>query len=294
MQRTKEEFDAEARKLLSYIHVPLHNKFLLALFKRCQGLDSSPGPPGEHLRRKDASRAKPGTLASVERDKKSRVKRRRSEKSAFEPASVAEHCAAPASPPPDLTALTEHRCSRSLPDQALVCGRMLVTAWEHGLMGVAEPAEEYVMLAMEIFVKNAVQAVMMRKTGYRMTPGGFVYDMGATVPNPWLCNTAKLRREIYNRYARESDEEEDEDPDKISKTDVNLEDIEANAAYAIACGSGSLGTAAAPVSAWDLFEAMQIERRMFRANSVYVMNMERLIMLLEHPSHEEIEAVSKC
>ena len=41
---SKEQFDAEARKLLTSQHTPLHNQFLLAILNKCQSReDFSPG-----------------------------------------------------------------------------------------------------------------------------------------------------------------------------------------------------------------------------------------------------------
>ena len=76
-QSTKEEFDAESRKLMTPEQIHLHNEFLLCLFSRCESLAtmSPPSVKTSHL----------GPVKDNKLNRRTKVKRRnRSDKGNFE------------------------------------------------------------------------------------------------------------------------------------------------------------------------------------------------------------------
>ncbi|KAJ9596834.1 hypothetical protein L9F63_012090, partial [Diploptera punctata] len=283
LKSTKEEFDAESRKLMTPEQIHLHNEFLLCLFAKCQSLATFP------------SSSTKLSHSSVIRDNKlnrrTKVKRRnRSDKGNFEPADVSEYIT-PLHPPPSHARDEPLRYSAHelfLPDTSLIFGRLLLCAWEQGMEGAEESAAEIIIIAVQQFLKNILMTVLSRRKGYKLRENRFMYNLGTAVPNPWLRNTANIVDDSMNNYY---DENVEDFRASLAKR-LSLEEIEQRAAYQIAC-SNTVPTTHYPVTPFQLLEALQVNRNMIPSHTVYSLNTERIITSLNHPTTEEIEATSK-
>lgn len=291
LKSTKEEFDSESRKLMTPEQIHLHNEFLLCLFNKCQSLASFPSHSSVSRLSSKIPFSPSRSTSSTEKDKsnkRSKVKRRnRSDKGNFEPADIADYIS-----PPNALPLHAHeeplRYSTQeffLPDVSLIFGRMLLSAWEVGLDGAEEPAAELLVVAVQHFLKNVLTAIFVRKKGYKVREDRFIYAVGSSVPNPWLCNTTNVMDDVT---ASLSTKENEEGKMKSPVHKLSLDEIEQRAAYEIACGDVG-GTTQYPVTAYQVLEALQVHRNVIPSHTVYSVNIERVINTLHHPASEEIE-----
>lgn len=67
------------------------------------------------------------------------------------------------------------------------------------------------------------------------------------------------------------------------------DDAEQQAALLLACSGDTLPASLPPVNMYDLFEALQVHREVIPTHTVYALNIERIIMKLWHPNHEELQ-----
>ncbi|KAH9641573.1 hypothetical protein HF086_017097 [Spodoptera exigua] len=263
MKLTKEEFDAEARKLLSTDQVHYHNEFLLALLNKVEGLA-------------EASISIAQEKASSHNRNSRRHKRssRTSEKSNFEPVDLLEYL--PPNSPPGAGSDGEI----FLPDHALVVGRFMLAAWETGLEGADDDAADVIVVAVQHFLKNVITAVLSQRKGYKMRNKHFMYDVGGDVPNMWLRNSAKL----YDpqRDGRVSVDE--------GMTDLlgprcppTIDEMEHSAAFEIAC-SANTEPNDDKLTIDEFYNTLLVHKNVISCHSVYAVNMERIASLLNHPS----------
>ncbi|XP_024899660.1 transcriptional adapter 1 isoform X2 [Pteropus alecto] len=142
---SKEEFDLEAHRLLTQDNVHSHNDFLLAILTRCQILVSTPEGAGS-LPWTGGSAAKPGKpkgkkkLSSVRQKFDHRFQPQN-------PLSGAQQFVAKDPQDDDDLKLCSH--TMMLPTRGQLEGRMIVTAYEHGLDNVTEEAVSAVVYAVE-------------------------------------------------------------------------------------------------------------------------------------------------
>ncbi|KAG6448064.1 hypothetical protein O3G_MSEX005307 [Manduca sexta] len=220
MKLTKEEFDAEARKLLNNEQVHHHNEFLLALLNKVEGLA-------------EASISIAQEKASSHNRNSRRHKRssRTSEKSNFEPVDLLEYLP-PNSPPGAGSDGVKYAAQEIfLPDHALVVGRFMLAAWELGLEGADDEAADIMVVAVQNFLKNVISAVISQRKGYKMRGKHFMYDIGRDVPNMWLRNTAKLYDPQF-----EGRVEVDDGADALGpRCPPTIDEMEQSAAFEIAC-----------------------------------------------------------
>lgn len=294
LKSTKEEFDIESRKLMTAQQVHLHNEFLLCLFNKCQSLASFPSHSSVSKISSRTSYSPSRSTSSTLKDKtnkRAKVKRRnRSDKGSFEPADIADYIQTPNALPPHAheEPLRYSAQELFLPDLSLIFGRMMLSAWEIGLDGAEESAAELLVVAVQHFLKNVLTAVLVRRKGYKVRESHFLYAVGLTVPNPWLCNTVNITDDVTMRFStRLNDEEKMKSP--VQK--LTLDEIEQRAAYEIACGDvGS--TVQYPVTAYQVLEALQVHRNVIPSHTVYSVNTERVISTLNHPTNEETEGTT--
>ena len=100
-------------------------------------------------------------------------------------------------------------CSRdlTLPDSALIHGRMLVAAWEAGLdLGCEDKAIEMVLQATHNFLRQLVVAVITTRKGYRLRENRLVHSIGLPTLNPWLHNSWSVTDTMSNRFDDETSE----------------------------------------------------------------------------------------
>ncbi|XP_039737490.1 transcriptional adapter 1 [Pteropus medius] len=194
---SKEEFDLEAHRLLTQDNVHSHNDFLLAILTRCQILVSTPEGAGS-LPWTGGSAAKPGKpkgkkkLSSVRQKFDHRFQPQN-------PLSGAQQFVAKDPQDDDDLKLCSH--TMMLPTRGQLEGRMIVTAYEHGLDNVTEEAVSAVVYAVENHLKDILTSVVSRRKAYRLRDGHFKYAFGSNVtPQPYLKNSVVAYNSLIERY----------------------------------------------------------------------------------------------
>lgn len=76
-----------------------------------------------------------------------------------------------------------------LPDPSLITGRLLVGAWELGLNSVDETIAEYMVIAVQLLLKNILTEIILNKKHHRTSNGQYFYDIGIELKNPIIRNT---------------------------------------------------------------------------------------------------------
>lgn len=153
--RTKYEFDIEARKLLkTEEQIHNHNRFVFALY------ETSTNP------------------------------RNTTDKGTFELAELIDYIQASKIFPSDI----ENRSAASelfQPDSAFINARIAIHTWENGLEGAESNVTDVLVQACQLYVKNIISAMITRKEGYKVRDG-FQYGIGLPVPDPFIRNTNNI------------------------------------------------------------------------------------------------------
>ncbi|XP_040085900.1 transcriptional adapter 1 [Oryx dammah] len=279
---SKEEFDLEAHRLLTQDNVHSHNDFLLAILTRCQILVSTPEGAGS-LPWTGGSAAKPGKpkgkkkLSSVRQKFDHRFQPQN-------PLSGAQQFVAKDPQDDDDLKLCSH--TMLLPTRGQLEGRMIVTAYEHGLDNVTEEAVSAVVYAVENHLKDILASVVSRRKAYRLRDGHFKYAFGSNVtPQPYLKNSVVAYNSLIESPPALSAPCAGQNPASHPPPD----DAEQQAALLLACSGDTLPASLPPVNMYDLFEALQVHREVIPTHTVYALNIERIIMKLWHPNHEELQ-----
>lgn len=147
---TKEEFDTESRKLLGADKLHYHNQFFLALLNKVETL----------------SQPQQSTTETLSTSKSSGKKRKRSsrpsDRATFEPVEVFDYLPdecpeivrPPSTPggssPPPMMPQRFSVQELFLPDAGLVMGRLLVGAWETGLVSAEDNVSDVIVLAVQV------------------------------------------------------------------------------------------------------------------------------------------------
>ncbi|XP_065802245.1 transcriptional adapter 1 isoform X1 [Muntiacus reevesi] len=317
---SKEEFDLEAHRLLTQDNVHSHNDFLLAILTRCQILVSTPEGAGS-LPWTGGSAAKPGKpkgkkkLSSVRQKFDHRFQPQN-------PLSGAQQFVAKDPQDDDDLKLCSH--TMMLPTRGQLEGRMIVTAYEHGLDNVTEEAVSAVVYAVENHLKDILTSVVSRRKAYRLRDGHFKYAFGSNVtPQPYLKNSVVAYNSLIERRPQvmvyvlslihvyllwiicsplrvirlERKTAPCVGPPAFSAPCAGQnpashpppDDAEQQAALLLACSGDTLPASLPPVNMYDLFEALQVHREVIPTHTVYALNIERIIMKLWHPNHEELQ-----
>ncbi|XP_070582105.1 transcriptional adapter 1-like isoform X2 [Ptychodera flava] len=281
----KEEFDLEARRLLTPDYVHYHNEFILAILTKCQTLGSQVvvGKESSMISNMSAGR-------NINKKVSKKFKKSRPAKTNF------EHRFVPASPYPFINipeVLPKEVpddspiafCSRDLflPDISMLHGRMFVTAWECGLEAITDDCVQLLQLAVEQHLKNILSVVLGRRHGFRLREGCFRYGIGNATKSEQL---RKPSNEFT--YSKESTcSTADLMHGQVPADRPTLEEGEHEAAMLLA--SNHPPPSLPPVSLYDLLEALQVHKSTIPSHTVYAINMERLLSKLWHPSHEQLE-----
>ncbi|CAH1271303.1 TADA1 [Branchiostoma lanceolatum] len=293
---SKEEFDMEARRLLTQDNVHFHNEFLLAILAKCQAMQTSPAqqkagkftPQQKSIMTKEAA-AVVGTLPP------GKLKKTKVKKKIKTPKGNFEHRFVPASPfmdLPETTIKSNHQeselvgfCARqmTLPDLGMLTGRLMVTAWECGLEQTQDEAVHLVLYATEHCLKDILSAVLTRRRAYRLRDGSFRYGMGSTTAQSCLRNAA--RRPTMSESATTV---------SISSGHIQgmrstWEEGEQEAAMLAACHSSEEPPSLPPISLQDVVRGLEVNRSAVPSHTVYIFAMERALSRMWHPSHEELE-----
>ncbi|KYQ50484.1 Transcriptional adapter 1 [Trachymyrmex zeteki] len=274
MKTTKEEFDCEARNLMTEDQVHLHNEFLLCLFNKVRGLAAV-------------------TPTKIERDKISKERRLRlkrkykTDKSNFEPADMYVEVLGQASSPVRDEPIGANRSSAQelvLPDRTFVLARLMLAAWENNMDGAEENTAHIVIAATQIFLKNILTAIFTRRKGYAVRDGTFIYNIGEPVPSSWKRNSMYINShnfgptEVIDTYGQ------------IPASKSSFEEAEQTTAFSYACSTQITRLPLKPVSTADLQYALKIYKNLVSNHTIYATNMERLYTYATHPTWEDLEA----
>lgn len=216
---TKEEFDAECRKILTPNNVYLHNQFMIAILNKIDALKQPPEPRILSDGQRDNLDSLEGTGNSIGAHEGTttnssgrRPKRKRhtsktttiSERLYFEPFDCLDYLEednmnviqpAPGTDANIQIQPTQRYCAQELfiPDAGFLLGRFLIGAWEMGLVNVDDNVAEYTALAVQVLLKNLVSAILMKRQHYRVS-GDFYYDVGAQLKDPFLRNSVTRKK----------------------------------------------------------------------------------------------------
>ncbi|XP_016946068.1 transcriptional adapter 1 [Drosophila suzukii] len=196
---SKEEFDAESRKILSPDKLHLHNQFLLALLNKIDAFSPVENPPSVQ------------TSSSGNRSKRrKRSSRTFAERLNFELCEVLDFMGEDnmqiIRPPPAVGGSSEpmqqqlqsqRYCAQELflPDAGFIMGRFLIGAWEIGLVSVDDNVAEYVAMAVQVLLKDLLSAIIKKRKHYKTSgEGNFYYDVGAPLRDPSLRNTVTRQK----------------------------------------------------------------------------------------------------
>ncbi|XP_028833684.1 transcriptional adapter 1 [Denticeps clupeoides] len=280
---SKEEFDVEARRLLTQDNVHVHNDFLLAILTRCQIFFSTPEGAGS-LQWTGPSVSKPGKPKG--KKKTSSVRQKFDHRfQPQNPLSVAQ----PFSPREAGTGVEEEELRLSahtllLPTRGQLEARMMVTAYEFGLDNVTEDAVSSMTCAVEVHLKDVITAVVSRRKAYRLRDGHFAYAFGSDLtPQPYLKNSVAVYHSVTECPPPSASLPAGPPPQ------VSPDEAEQHAALLLACSGDSLPAPLPPINMFDLLEALQVHRRVMPSHTMHALNMERILARLWHPSHEELE-----
>ncbi|XP_059060273.1 transcriptional adapter 1-like [Achroia grisella] len=270
MKLTKEEFDSEARAMLSSDQVHYHNEFLLALLNKVEGLA-------------EASLTIAQEKASSHNRNSRRHKRssRTSEKTNFEQADLLEYL--PPNSPPGAGSDGVKYASQEvfLPDHALVVGRFMLAAWELGLEGADDEAADIIVVAVQNFLKNVISAVVSQRKGYKIRHRHFMYDIGCDMPNMWLRNSSKLYDPQFEGRVNVDDGADALGP----RCPPTIDEVEQSAAFEIACSVPNTEPNDDRLTIDELYNTLLTHKNTIACHSVYAVNMERLALMLNHPSY---------
>ncbi|XP_052280494.1 transcriptional adapter 1-like [Dreissena polymorpha] len=275
MKIAKEEFDKEARKLLTSQTVHLHNEFLLAIFSKCHSLSLASAPKSE-----------PGSSISSKLLKRGKVKRKPATvRSSFQQRFVPVNpmsCAVTATykDVKDLEFAGREMC---LPDMSMMQGRLLVCAWEAGLTNVEEAVASLVMQSVEVQLKNIITELISRRNGYKLREGHCKFAMGEPIPNPYTRHRHLLRDRTLESEATTVNSLGHHVPARRFPEEVN----EGFRAQTLAA-STSEPEPRYPSTLYNLLETLQTYPNLIPNHAVYAPAVERIIHRLWHPSHEEL------
>lgn len=275
MKTTKEEFDCEARNIMTEDQVHLHNEFLLCLFNKVRGLAAA--TPTRKLDRDKAIK-----------EKRLRLKRKyRTDKSNFEPADMYVEVLSQTSSPVGDEPIGANRSSAQelvLPDRTFVLARLMLAAWENNMDGAEESTAHIVIAATQIFLKNILTAIFTRRKGYAVRDGSFIYNIGEPVPSSWKRNSTHiLRSSDYNAT-------EIIDPyGQVPMIKPNIEEAEQATAFAYACSPQTIPPSLKPVNTADLQHTLKMYKNLVSNHTIYATNMERLFTYATHLTWEDLE-----
>lgn len=278
MKTTKEEFDCEARNIMTEDQVHLHNQFLLCLFDKVRSLAAV-----TPIRKIDRDK--------VIKEKKLRLKRKyKTDKSNFEPADVYVEVLSQTSSPVGDEPIGANRSSAQelvLPDRTFVLARLMLAAWENNMDGAEENTAHIVIAATQIFLKNILTAMFTRRKGYAVRDGSFIYNIGEPVPSSWKRNSARVTSEygateIIDPYGQ------------VPVLKPSIEEAEQATAFAYACSPQTIPPPLKPVNTADLQQTLKIYKNLVSNHTIYATNMERLFTYVTHPTWEDLEAKRLC
>nr|CAG4641284.1 EOG090X0FYD [Eulimnadia texana] len=98
-------------------------------------------------------------------------------------------------------------CARdnSLPDVAMIHGRILLASWDFGLdQGCDNESVELLLSATRTFLKKLLTTLITTRKGYQVNETKFVHSVGQSTMNPWIHNSWKLLNRDVNSKKTEN------------------------------------------------------------------------------------------
>lgn len=269
---TKEEFDSECRKFLTSDQISMHNRFLIAILNKIDALTTSSQstpiiPIGNSVNTGSTSN---DTLMQ----QKKRRKTTPSEYATFEPAEISEYVTheeggSESNTNNDNNPVRFAAQELFLPDSGLIMGRLLVGAWEIGLVNVDDSACDIVVQAVQVLLKNILSSIILkRKQAKYSSDSKFYYDVGTRVKDPFLRTTI-ARQKI--------DDEPIEINKVISTVSANQRSYDENV-FTTDCEEVEYSTPR-NISILDVYKTL-MDRNIIPSHSVYVLNIERISNML--------------
>ncbi|XP_014220053.1 transcriptional adapter 1 [Copidosoma floridanum] len=302
MKSTKEEFDAEARSMMTEDQVHLHNEFLLCLFNKVRGLVISAPPTRMAHKVSNGSNSNmnnsnsnsngnnnSGSLLSKTGGCVSLKRKYKSDNANFEPADVYAEVLSQVSSPVGDEPVGANRSSAQeliLPDRTFVLARLMLAAWENNMDGAEDSTAHIIIAATHIFLKNILTAMMTRRKGFQVRDGSFIYNIGEPVPSSWKRNTSVLHQE-----AKFANPTMVVDPvGQMPKMKMSIEEAEQATAFALGCAEQRLEPPLPPLGIVDLQKTLRKHKNLVKNHMIYATNCERLFTFNTHPTAEEVEA----
>ncbi|MGH0168819.1 UNVERIFIED_CONTAM: hypothetical protein FKN15_066602 [Acipenser sinensis] len=252
---SKEEFDTEARRLLSQDNVHFHNDFLLAILTRCQIMVSVPEGAGS-LPWAGGSACKPGKPKGKKKFSSVRQK--------F-----------------DATVLWIRPINTNILDFTISVTKRTVE-WTFGkafCLCIFTSSYNYSTTAAVSYTDN-IHPLPQPQAHLRQIS----VARRRTSSSLWVsqvCRQTRLPRARSQRPLLPPSASLPPGP----PPQVSPDEAEQQAALLLACSGDRLPAAPPPVSMFDLLEALQA----VPSHTVYALNVERILARLWHPSHKELE-----
>lgn len=276
---SKEEFDKECRKMLTTEQISLHNRFLVAILNKIDALTPQTSLHQQQQQLASATTASTSNSAITSNDAINSKKRRKttrppSEWATFEPAEISDY-------------LTHEEGGNEtnvnnntnpvryaaqelfLPDAGLVMGRLLVGAWEVGLVNVDDSACEIIAQAVQMLLKNILSSIILKKKQAKYSADSkFYYDVGYSLKDPFLRTT----------IGKQKIDDEPVDINKvISTVSANQRAYEENI-FTTNCEE--IATQQTKnISVLDVYKSL-MDRNVIPSHSVYTLNIERISNML--------------
>ncbi|XP_022686126.1 uncharacterized protein LOC111258836 isoform X2 [Varroa jacobsoni] len=157
---------------------------------------------------------------------------------------------------------------QAFPESALLYGRMLVVAYEHGLDDIDAPTVELMLQALRSQLFRVIAAMVDRRVACsrrKLTRLG--NGIASRAPNPYLGAAVPFHT---NHCC-----------DFLESAQV-VNEFSAPSAWDVENSS--------MCSLFDLVDALRTDRRLICSHTVYTLTMERALLGLRHASHEQLES----
>lgn len=209
---TKDEFDTNAKQLISTSFVSEHNKFWLAFLDHCANKLNNSQNITKTNNSQNITKTNNYTYGlSQHKDTNLKLFPRVDEKlirslasdgrfiSMSSPLSYLPYLPASLERNPDEPLKMVNKLSfchqdRCLPNKLMAHMRIFVIAWEMGLDSVDDKVAQLVNLALQYFLKNIITEVICSKTAYRLRENKFRYAFGIKPINPYSTSSNKIYR----------------------------------------------------------------------------------------------------
>jgi len=310
---SKEDFDCEAKKLLSADDSHLHNEFLLAILNKCQTLANftlmtsptvkTPGSLPNVLSPSSSSIGSPNNPFFAARPSPNsdgvRLKDYRN------PAIVIPDCDEfEIFDDPTERSVVNQKEEPTIPDSSMVTARFLIASWDEGLDGsINDPsATELVVAGVNQLLRRIITSILMDKSGYVSYANKMPHAIGIAAPNPYLINK---QRANCNGISSTEDpiHETPEILESLNFTSAtnNVDPLvptgrpheresELKAMWDLACTHRYTSRAEDQikiVTLFDLLSTLKKHRTLIPSHTVYSINMERLLCRLHHEGHSD-------